>query len=96
MRRNEVLEKLKSVKPILKARFGIETLALFGSVSRDEASPSSDVDLAIISIEKKDLFKRMEAREFLENYLGRPVDLGYYDAIRPMIKREISKDLTIV
>ena len=53
MSRDEVIETLRRIKPELKARFGIEKLALFGSFARNEATPSSDIDLAIVKIEKK-------------------------------------------
>jgi predicted nucleotidyltransferase len=45
MRRDEALMKLRSLEPYLRAR-GLAQVYLFGSVSRDEAGPSSDVDVA--------------------------------------------------
>ena len=46
MRRDEVLSRLKAAKPEIRA-FGVETLYLFGSVARDEAGETSDVDLFV-------------------------------------------------
>ena len=46
MRRQEVIAKLKSVEPALRAR-GVEALYLFGSYARDEAGPDSDLDVFI-------------------------------------------------
>ena len=53
MTRDEVLALLRKHKGELKARFGIEEMALFGSFARNEATPESDVDLAILKMRKK-------------------------------------------
>ncbi len=47
MRRDEVLAVLRAHKSDLE-RFGVRSLALFGSVARDEAGPDSDLDLLIV------------------------------------------------
>ena len=44
MHRDEVIARLRALKPRLNAE-GIARLYLFGSVLRDEAGPDSDVDL---------------------------------------------------
>jgi predicted nucleotidyltransferase len=46
MRRADVLDRLRTVEPALRAH-GIGGLYLFGSLSRDEGSPTSDIDLFI-------------------------------------------------
>ena len=96
MKRESLIARLRSLKPQLKSRYGIEEIALFGSFARDEAKEESDIDIAILKIGHKDFFLRMEARRFLEERLGKKVDLGYFDTIRPIVKGEVVKDLTIV
>lgn len=46
MTRDELLEKLRELKPWLEAQ-GIVDVRLFGSYARDEAGPDSDVDLLV-------------------------------------------------
>ena len=92
----EILEKLRELKPILKEKFGIEEFAVFGSVARGEDTENSDIDIAIIKIKEKDYFKRVYAKYFLEENLNKKVDIGYYDSIRPIIKRHVSKDIIYV
>ena len=46
MNRSQVIAKLKAVEPDLRAH-GIAGLFLFGSFSRDDANPDSDVDLFV-------------------------------------------------
>ncbi len=43
--KEDVLAKLKVHLPELRERFGIETIGIFGSVSRGEDRPESDVDV---------------------------------------------------
>ncbi len=47
MKRSEVLETLAAHRDELRARFAVKSLALFGSVARDEATDTSDVDLLV-------------------------------------------------
>ena len=47
MKRDKVLEFLSSHRQELENRFGVCSLALFGSVARDEAGPESDIDVLI-------------------------------------------------
>jgi predicted nucleotidyltransferase len=93
MTRQELLTKLRNAKATLRDEFGIEEIALFGSFARDEATEMSDVDIAILSAEKKDYFNRVNAKYFLEETLHRNVDLGYYDTIRPLLQRSIRREL---
>ncbi len=46
MNRSEVVSKLKTVEPALRAH-GAGALYLFGSFSRDEGQPDSDIDLFV-------------------------------------------------
>jgi predicted nucleotidyltransferase len=46
MRRDEALAILTAHQEELK-EYGVKSLAIFGSVARDEARPDSDVDLLV-------------------------------------------------
>jgi uncharacterized protein len=47
MRRNEVIRTLKQHRDELTQQYGVESLALFGSVARDQDTDSSDIDLLV-------------------------------------------------
>ena len=96
MTTNELLVKLHGLKNELKQQFGIEEIALFGSYARGEANEDSDIDIAIMKVKKKDYFKRIEAKYYLEDLLQKKVDIGYFDSIRPIIQKYIKKDLVLV
>lgn len=47
MNKNEILNKLRIVKPLLQQKYGVNALALFGSYSRNEQSENSDIDIMV-------------------------------------------------
>ena len=93
MNQQDILNVLRQIKHDLSEKFGIKKIALFGSYAREDFTNNSDVDLAILDIDKKDYFLRMEAKHFLENILHKKVDIGYFDSIRPLIKKQIENEM---
>ena len=93
MTKNDLLTFLKKQKPILKDKFGIEEIALFGSFAREEANHKSDIDIAIMKASKKDFFLRQEAIQYLESQLHKEVDMGYFSSMHTFIKNRIEKEL---
>ena len=93
---HEIYEKLKKVKPVLKEKYGIEEFAIFGSMAKGTDTAESDVDIAILKMQKKDLSKRLQAKDFLEQQLNKKIDMGYFDSMRTFIKNRIKKDLVYV
>jgi len=91
-----VVEKLRDLKPILLERYGIEEFALFGSMSRDDYTTKSDIDIAILKSNKYDFFLRVEAIEFLQQQLNKEVDMGYFNSMKTFIKNRIQKDFIYV
>lgn len=88
--RDEVIERLKS-HPDIMERFGVRSMALFGSVVRDEARPMSDIDLMVEFLPGRPggLFAYVELKHALEGLLGRPVDLITSGNIKPRLRRRI-------
>lgn len=95
MRCEEVVALLGTHYPELK-RLGVKSLALFGSVVRNEARPDSDIDF-IIEFEGKATFDGyMTVKQFLEKTLGRRVDLVTRKALKPRIRPRIEKEAVYV
>ncbi len=63
-------------------RFGVKSLALFGSVARDEAGSASDVDMLVEFQETPGLSEYMGLKFWLEELLGRRVDLVMKGALK--------------
>ena len=93
MNRDEVLNVLRTHKATLAQRFGVVDLALFGSIVRDQATDDSDVDI-LVKFDSPATSKRYFGVQFyIEDLLGRPVDLVTDKALRaemrPYIEREM-------
>ncbi|MBE0448972.1 MAG: nucleotidyltransferase family protein [Actinobacteria bacterium] len=95
MRRDEVLQILKSHKQEL-TKFDVKSLAIFGSVARDEAGPESDVDILVEFSRTPSFDGYMKLKFFLEDLLGRSVDLVTHDALKPRIRPYVEKELLYV
>ena len=92
MNRAEVLDQLARNKPTLVARCGVDRLALFGSTVRDAARADSDIDI-LVSFDGPATSERyFGVQFFLEDLLGRPVDLVTDKALRPELRPFIERE----
>jgi hypothetical protein len=67
-------------------KLGIRSLSLFGSVARGDAGPESDIDF-LIELDPPLTFDRyIEAKFYLEDLLGRPVDLVMPETLKPRVR----------
>lgn len=94
--RSKVLEILRQIKPTLKEKYGVTRLGVFGSVARDEATETSDIDV-VIEMEKPNLFTMVNIKEELENALNKPVDLiRYKERMNAYLKTRIDREAVYV
>ena len=91
-----IITKLRELKPMLKEEYGLEEFALFGSQARGDYTKNSDVDIAIIKIDKKEFAKRLLIKEFLEKHLNKRVDIGYFDSMKTFIQNQIKQEMKYV
>ncbi len=93
MNRSDVLQTLAAHHAELRERFGVESLALFGSVARDESTPESDVDLLVEFNRPVTLFGLVAVKQRLETLLGvAKVELVMRDAIFPELRESILRE----
>ncbi len=88
----EILKILSEHKEALRDRFGVRSLALFGSAVRGEDRPDSDIDLLVEFERPIGLFEFVRLQLYLEKLLGRRVDLVTPDAVRPAMRERILKE----
>lgn len=72
--RDHVVRLLQERSPYLASEFGVRKIGLFGSFARGEAGEKSDVDL-IVELERPLGLRFIELGDYLEELLGRRVDL---------------------
>ncbi len=92
MNRDETLDLLRAHKPALAERFGVTGLALFGSFARDQANSGSDVDILVEFGAPTDWRAYFGVVSYLENILGRPVDVATISDVRKEIRPFVERD----
>ena len=89
MTKKELEKKLAAHREELK-EMGVASLAVFGSVVRNESTPQSDVDLLVEFDRDVGLFYLFEIQHRLEEIIGVPkVDLIQKSAIHPALQKQI-------
>jgi predicted nucleotidyltransferase len=74
--------------------FGVGALYLFGSRARDEAGPSSDVDVFVDpdANAKFGFLSFMDAYEALQRAVGENVDYGTRAGLHPLLRPDIERE----
>jgi predicted nucleotidyltransferase len=76
------------------ASFGGVGIGLFGSFARDEQTSSSDIDILVKFAPEKHTFDNfMDLSFFLEELLGRKVEIVTPESLSPHIGPHIQKEL---
>ena len=87
-----MIKILKELEPILAQEYKVARIGVFGSLVRGEQTEKSDVDILVEFSEPIGL-KFFDLIEFLEQKLGRKVDLVSVDAISPYIKPYVEREV---
>ena len=102
--KEEMCTLLASLEPELRAK-KVVSLSLFGSIARDEAHDASDIDVVINTTGSFGLLDLSGVMLYLEEQLGRPVDIVHLDnvypktpldALQPTMRATLLRDLTSV
>ncbi|MGD9056172.1 MAG: nucleotidyltransferase family protein [Desulfobacterales bacterium] len=89
MTKTELEKKLAAYREELK-EMGVVSLAVFGSVVRNESTPQSDIDLLVEFDRDVGLFHLFEIQHRLEEIIGvQKVDLIQKGAIHPALREHI-------
>ena len=94
MQRSKAIALLREHLDDLR-RFSVKSIALFGSVARDEARDDSDVDVLVDFTEVPKWSTFLDLQEYLEALFGRHVDLVARGAV-PVRKRALLEAEAIV
>jgi predicted nucleotidyltransferase len=91
MNREDVIAVLRQHADALRAR-GVSHAALFGSVARNEAGPSSDIDIMIeLSPDAElDVFAYAGLKTFIAGLFSTKVDVVNRAALKPYIRPAVS------
>jgi hypothetical protein len=89
--RDEILAKLQGNRLELRA-LGAMRLGIFGSIARGEERPDSDLDV-LVELDQRTFDRYMDLKLYLQDLLGRSIDLVLADRIRPELKDQILSEL---
>ncbi len=92
MRREVAISTLRGYLPTLRRDFGVRRISLFGSTARDEAREESDLDLLVEFDVTPALDAFVGLKLFLEDQLGRKVDLVTPDALKPRMRPAVERE----
>ena len=96
MNRTELLVFLTDHKEEFRLNYGVEKLALIGSFARDEASEESDIDL-MVEIRSRNKFRSyFGLLHFLEDTLHRKIDIAVDSALKPLIRKNVLRDMIAI
>lgn len=96
MNRKDAINALTQVKPELAGRFGVTTLALFGSTARDVANRESDIDILVAFDGPATSVKYFGVQFFLEDMFGCRVDLVTEKALRSELRPFVMQEAIYV
>jgi len=90
----EIKTQLELLKPILKERFQVETIGIFGSYSRGEQKEKSDIDIIVTFTEPNDidLIDLITLKQFLSRKLKKKVDVVQKHVLKERIRNGILQE----
>jgi uncharacterized protein len=93
--RNDILDKLIELKPLLADNFAVKEIGLFGSFADDSFTDESDIDL-LIELQRPIGWKYFSLEIFLEKTFGRKIDMVTKQSLKEQVKESILKKVTYV
>lgn len=90
----EIKKKLKEIEPLLREKFKIKEIGIFGSYVRGEENKESDLDVLVeFEREAKTFDNYMDLKFFLEEIFSKKVDLIISGALKEGIKERIMEEV---
>lgn len=86
--RDDILIKLKELKPLLNKDYAVKEIGVFGSFSDNSFYEESDIDL-LVELEKPIGWKFFSLEIYLESIFNRKIDLVTKNALKEQIKDSI-------
>lgn len=94
--KDEILRKLKEIKPVLEKDYNITEIGLFGSYLREEQTPDSDIDLLIDHKNGLTFFKLFELENFLHKIFNVKIDIAFKKYLKKNIGKNILSEVKYV
>jgi hypothetical protein len=89
-----ILNFLKTNKQLLKQKYNVTRIGLFGSYATGDETEKSDIDILVDMPPSFDNF--FDLKYFLEDAFKKSVDLGKEKNLRLLIKKHIENEIIYV
>jgi len=93
---DSIRARLAAMLPELRVRYGVRSLAIFGSYARGGQTPGSDIDLVVEFEELPDLYAFVGLGLDLEDALGLKVDVATREMLKKRVAQTALRDLVPV
>lgn len=86
---DEILSELRELLPLIRPKYDVSSIEIFGSYVRNEQNVDSDLDLLVSYSKVPTLLKFVELKNYLSDKLNLDVDLVMKDSLKPRIGQNI-------
>ncbi len=93
--RENIILKLREIKPFLKEEYAVKKIGLFGSFAENSFTEESDIDL-LVEFEKPVGWRYFSLEIYLEKIFGRKIDLVTKNALKEQIKGQILEQVKYI
>lgn len=91
----EIRKKLEELKPVLKEKFKVKSIGVFGSYVKHEQKRKSDIDI-LVEFEETAILSLLDfigLENYLTRVLGAKVDLVEKNTLKPRIGKHILEEV---
>lgn len=85
----QIKEIINKHRDVLRDKYKVSSISLFGSYVRNEQMPGSDLDILVEFSETIDLFEFVQLEDYFSQLLDCKVDLIMKNSLKPQIKHAI-------
>lgn len=96
MTHQNIRKQIRAELPLLRQKYHVKRLGIFGSYARGEERRGSDIDIMVEFSQPVGFFTFVRLEGHLGRLLHKKVDLVTKKALKPAIKKAILKELKYV
>ena len=94
--KEKILFEISNLKAEIQSKYRVKEIGVFGSVARGEQGGASDIDVLVDFQEGASLFDLVGLALFLEERLGRKVDVVSKSALREELREAVLREVAIL
>ncbi len=96
MTQKQILDYLSTHKERFEKLYNVNKIGIFGSYARNEATPSSDIDI-VVDLKKSTMFGLVAIKNDIEEYFKTHVDIVQIrDRMNELLKKRIEQETIYV